>query len=125
MGLAIAVLQMNMGIGQCSFLAFWSASYTLVNEFTSHWNERASMGLLGQVLGNASKIDAAEVQNEFALGPHIDLTLNAETQRTRSSAERVNIHWLMCTERIASSGDLSHLPLNAIASFILGVPPRP
>lgn len=46
------------------------------------------MGLLDQVLGNASKIDAAEVQNEFALGPHVNLPLNAETQRTRRSAEK-------------------------------------
>jgi hypothetical protein len=36
------------------------------------------MGLLDQVLGNASKIDATEVQSEFAVGRHINLALNAE-----------------------------------------------
>ncbi len=48
------------------------------------------MGLLDQVLGNASKIDAAEVQSEFASGSHTDLALNAETQRTRRNAEKGN-----------------------------------
>ena len=38
------------------------------------------MGLLDQVLGNASKIDAAEGQNEFA--QVLDLALTAEDADT-------------------------------------------